>query len=753
MECVKTLVAALVLLTSASVNVWAKDVNAAKHENQFSPFVTPSNNIADEKNQNGKVQAIDLALPSGTKWANMNVGASRPEDYGSYFQWGETTSVKGYNDDGWNNNYTPGGNIFHGGEYNDCGTDADPMWTDGTIKRADGFWNGDIAGSPKYDAATANLGKQWKTPNIDQIHELLNPSNCIWTWTTQNGIDGYLITSVRNGNKIFIPAAGSFSSPGNFGSYWSSTLYLQGAGEAYTMAIYPAEYNTEFSIRCCGQSVRPVMKGVASNEVITNGNSNTSADNQETESDSTAAKAIELGLPSGTKWANKNIGASSPEECGYYFQWGETTPVRSGEQCDFNSDYTPGGSTIGDMGDDWDDAKDPMYNDGTVSQKDDIYKGDIAGNSKYDAARECWGVKWSIPTIDQIEELVDSTNCSWVFTTLNGVHGYQVTSVRNGNSIFLPAAGFGEDMKNAEGGTLGTNGNYWSSTINQDYPYDANTLAFGPDYIDADWRPRYMPISIRPVSGGIKIEKRISIEDGKPKDIYSDNAIGFPDGADFVDLELPSGLCWANMNLGATKPEESGCYFQWGETTPTLPNDDTAFNEHYTPGGTTFQGQSVEDCGTNNDPMFADGTIFLGSRDEWKGDIKGTKYDAATVNWGTGWEIPNKAQIRELLDNSNCKWEWTTRNGVEGYKVISVRNGNSIFLPAAGCRSGVTSVSSGVGYYWVSEIYPYTEAQYFGTYPSKAYALKFNAYYDRTDLYQEHRCKAFCIRPVIFPAK
>jgi len=128
---------------------------------------------------------------------------------------------------------------------------------------------------------------------------------------------------------------------------------------------------------------------------------------------------IDLGLPSGTLWACCNVGASAPEGYGGYYGWGSTE----------------------------------MYAHASVSQ--DI--SDIAG-TKYDVAHVKWGGNWQMPTLEQIREL---NNCTYKWTTLNGVQGGQLTG-SNGGSIFLPAAGY------SQGSTLYdvlSRGSFWSSTL------------------------------------------------------------------------------------------------------------------------------------------------------------------------------------------------------------------------------------------------------------------------------------------------
>lgn len=214
------------------------------------------------------VEAVDLGLPSGTKWANMNVGASNPEDYGDYFQWGETfpcTNLKEYCD--YNYRYNPGGLEYSIKHFRICGTSQDPIYSDGAIKQdANGGWQGGIAGNVKYDAATANWGRRWKTPTIEQIEELLDPYYCTWTWTELNGIKGYNITSNKNGNSIFLPAAGyrkgwELLLKNIFGFYWSSTIHVNLADSALGLEFYENGISQHNAYeRCYGRSVRPVLQ-------------------------------------------------------------------------------------------------------------------------------------------------------------------------------------------------------------------------------------------------------------------------------------------------------------------------------------------------------------------------------------------------------------------------------------------------------------------------------------------------------------
>ena len=170
---------------------------------------------------------------------------------------------------------------------------------------------------------------------------------------------------------------------------------------------------------------------------------------------------VDLGLPSGLKWATCNVGASSPEDYGDYFAWGET---RS------KSSYTESNS---------------------VTYGKNI--GDISGDAQYDAARKNWGGSWRMPTKAELQEL--KNNCSWKWTTQNGVKGYKVTGP-NGNSIFLPAAGYryGSSLNYA-----GSGGYYWSSTPRESYSTDAWYLYFNGSECYMGSNGRYYGRSVRPV--------------------------------------------------------------------------------------------------------------------------------------------------------------------------------------------------------------------------------------------------------------
>lgn len=152
-----------------------------------------------------------------------------------------------------------------------------------------------------------------------------------------------------------------------------------------------------------------------------------------------------------------------------------------------------------------------------------------------------------------------------------------------------------------------------------------------------------------------------------------------PDGA--VDLALPSGVLWADKNIGASTPYEDGLYFSWGNVI-----------------GHT--GDDGYDFGTANDGPYAS---TPGA--ELTGNIPtNTTYDAARHNMGAPWRMPTVGEFQELV--ANCDSEWTDEDGVAGRRFTSRINGNSIFFPASGYRSGTGLYYRGsYGLYWSSSLY------------------------------------------------
>lgn len=163
-------------------------------------------------------------------------------------------------------------------------------------------------------------------------------------------------------------------------------------------------------------------------------------------------EAIDLGLPSGLKWANMNVGAESEEEDGAYFSWGNIEPHFPTSASSF-SPYTWGGSNTGSPYKDTPGASIPF----TSQTKNADYSAD----SGYDAARELFGGSWRMPTATEFKELYDNTDNEW--TTINGVNGRKfMKKTDHSVYVFFPAAGYGSNTSLSSRGSVG---NYWSSSL------------------------------------------------------------------------------------------------------------------------------------------------------------------------------------------------------------------------------------------------------------------------------------------------
>ena len=190
---------------------------------------------------------------------------------------------------------------------------------------------------------------------------------------------------------------------------------------------------------------------------------------------------------------------------------------------------------------------------------------------------------------------------------------------------------------------------------------------------------------------------------------------------EYVDLGL--SVKWATFNVGATKPEEYGDYFAWGETEPKAVYNWSTYK------WCNGSSSSLTKYCTSSSYGIVDNKTTLELSD-----------DAARANWGGNWRMPTKAEQDEL--HEQCTWTWTTQNGVNGYKVTSNSN-KSIFLPAAGHRDDNSLYSAGSeSNYWSSSLSPVS--------PYYAYYLLFNSSYVDWDNF-DNRYYGFSVRPVYAP--
>ena len=235
----KSILAALLLMVAGLQTAMAQKMIVTLNDNSK---VTYSISQVKEVSfvESDEHEYVDLGLPSGTKWATCNVGASKPEEYGDYFAWGETTPKSTYD---WSTYFDSDDNGSTFKKYNNRG--------------------GLTELQPEDDAATANWGSGWRMPSLDQIKELCNSSYTTTEWTTLNDVYGRKITSKSNGNSIFLPAAGNrwgdyLYLAGSYGYYWSSSLSPSIDGNAYSLYFNSLVWSWNYDSRDDGLSVRAV---------------------------------------------------------------------------------------------------------------------------------------------------------------------------------------------------------------------------------------------------------------------------------------------------------------------------------------------------------------------------------------------------------------------------------------------------------------------------------------------------------------
>ena len=199
----------------------------------------------------------------GPYWATTNIGAEKPEDYGYYFWWGDTVGYKREGNawvatDGSSSNFQFDGDPISQQTYNKS---ISTLQSEGWIVSKDGTY----VLAPEHDAAQVQWGGGWRMPTYQELCDLCY-NKCDWTWTTQNGVNGYVVRGRGDyaSNSIFLPCAGygygtSLSSSGSYGTCWSSLPNLGSSSGSWSLSFGSSSHSTYLSSRYSGRSVRPVQ--------------------------------------------------------------------------------------------------------------------------------------------------------------------------------------------------------------------------------------------------------------------------------------------------------------------------------------------------------------------------------------------------------------------------------------------------------------------------------------------------------------
>ena len=220
-------------------------------ENRIEELENGGNSNSGNDNATGTANGhgyVDLGL--SVKWATCNVGATKPEEYGNYYAWGETT-LKDYYD--WST-------YKYGSDYDEL-----TKYCNNASYGKDSFTDDKTVLDPEDDAAHANWGGAWRMPTDAEWTELRE--NCTWKWTDDyngTGVKGRIVTSNINGNSIFLPAAGfryhdGLYDAGSYGYYWSSSLYTDNPNYAWYVYFRTDGVYGSYYLRCYGRSVRLVL--------------------------------------------------------------------------------------------------------------------------------------------------------------------------------------------------------------------------------------------------------------------------------------------------------------------------------------------------------------------------------------------------------------------------------------------------------------------------------------------------------------
>ena len=701
---------------------------------------------------------VDLALPSGNRWAAVNIGAKASNESGTYFAFGETEAKNSYSE----NNYN--------------------WYKEQTFYNPDGLR--DIQAT-RYDAASRTWGSVWMTPNGDDYTELLD--NCDVKDTIVNGMSGHLFQSKKNGRSIFISLSGLYSnsSHSNYGNYEDMTVsiirnynndnswmfynksidygrtradglpvravyktnakaangkplfvrtlqarkYYDGSDEKDTLIAVVRGLSTENTAttgivwwragkgRDKGKSIEltPDADGYISTVVVpdtvcadyryqayvSDGKSTYYGDSLTF----TSAGVVDLGLS--VCWANVNLGAESSYADGDYYRWGATRTYRNA-----TDEY--------------------------------IKNVDILPESGRDVAANILGAGYRMPTKAEMQELLD--NCDKVYTTVNGQNGWRFTSKKAGytnKSIFVALGGYYESERIRNYNYFSR---YWLSNYDNGYGSSYGSDNNGKPYIRSDYKSYgYLIRPVRQKSDYVSTpgitrdftdDAEHIILKGYVSDIQHDiTAKGFVLG-DNANITVASA-----QQIAVSAAAVNGYYsYDMG----VLERGRTYYYRAYIYDGSkytygeakSFTTTDYVDLGLASGTLWANHNVLADNPESYGGyfawgetetkdnytqanykyyqnnryidigtNIAGTQYDAATKNMGTLWQTPTQQQCKELADN--CTWTETTVNGVAVWKVASKKNNNYIILPKAGRYNGMSDDVSGQANYMTASRYSY----------------------------------------------
>ena len=671
-------------------------------------------------------QAVDLGLPSGTLWANMNIGATTESDRGNYYAWGATTTQSDYSQ--------ANAPYYNGSSYTKYNA------TDGktTLVLTD-------------DAAHQNWGSDWRMPTKDEMQELLD--NTDHEWATIGDVNGMkFMKKTDHSVYIFLPAAGNMNGTNHSNEgkciYWTSTLWSDnGSGMGLVCTNSPSS-SIGHDSRRFGFSVRPVKMfagaGTSANPYqISNStdwaNLVTNVNAGETYSGKYFKMTANVGIVTtwmtGDNSTNTFKGtfdgdghtltvnySASGTQCAP-FGWLISATIENlnvagtitttgnrpasiaatAEDCTFRNctssvditastdNFVDGGGLVA-----------RVYTDKTITMTGCAFTGSItySGNGYYGGGLLGKTIQGATATL---------TDCVFAPSAVtlakeSGVDFYMFSRVEdntatlNLNNCYYYGTGAANSKITVQGlqafrlaagsgvATLGISGEGTEYDVSGITAYTGG-IKFGGNYYGGSGQAVSLALTQDAPAGGtfwaysadkgtVGAQTATSATITMPAANSTANDQVTLGAVYEVDLGLPSHTRWATMNVGAGSETGAGNYYAWGAT--STQSDYSLANAPYYSGSAYTKYNAT------------DGKTTLELSD-----------DAANANWGGTWRMPSKVEINELCTDANITWTWDDEN--KGYRVTG-KNGASIFLPAAGDMNGSDLVNNGsIGWYWSSD--------------------------------------------------
>lgn len=630
--------------------------------------------LAQDKSNSGDLSFTYVDLGLSVLWADCNLGAAAPSEYGNYYAWGETEPKAFYSWDNYHNYEPPRDEPLE--EYDELLQELRQIGGDRGRNRGRNYEP--LKLQPANDAATVLLGAEWRMPTIQEYNELY--ANCDYDTVTVNGVLGLRYTSRIAGyedKSIFIPYGGYIEGGDIIGvdlGFWvwtsesdtyswdgdSSATYVSTSNTVNPSFFYLDEelrvgIGTKPSLagnhRYIGLNIRPIRR--YDSDTLTSFELSTDKLNLDF---GEIVKVNAVIRPSGRQVENGYVQWSTSSDQVAECKDGNVTAIGVGS-CVITAEYEGHKAQMtvnvtmpelipvdlglsvkwasANMG-----ASSPRKAGAYIAWGETSPKAGLYPRDNYktvwteklepenDAVMVRIGGGWRMPDADDLWEL--KNKCTWQSIDTKDSCGYIITSNvpgYEGRSIFLPAVGYKTDREGRVGMNQMSYGSYKTITYNT----LVADVSLGSPF-------KWEGCPIRPV-----------LDTGEGKKAGPDPVKPLNHNA-MVDLGL--SVLWADCNVGADSPEECGARFAWGET---------AEKTYYT----------------------KDNYKLNGKYNSWEDRNKlDAAHDAAHVNWGGEWRMPTKEEYAELF--KNCEWADTTINGVEGFLFTSKVPGytsHSIFLP------------------------------------------------------------------------